>query len=90
MEYNNNTYTIISTDSLTAVTYTEVLQTSIDTVRPNNDGTQHILSYVGFEPASLIPITKINALGRDYHTHEEMLLVVALTGITGWTSEEII
>jgi len=90
MEYNNNTYTIIGTGDLTGVTNTEVLQTSIDTVRPNNDGTQHILSYVGSEPASLIPLTKINVLGRDYHTHEEMLLVVALTGTTGWVSNEII
>lgn len=85
---NNRTYTVIDSVSLTGVTFSEVMETSINTVRKNNDGTQTVLKFEGNEPPSLTGITKVNIYGRDYHTHSEILEVMSLTGTTGWTSSE--
>lgn len=87
---NNKTYTIIDSVNLSAVTFSEVMETSINTVRKNNDDSLAVLKYVGAEPVSLIPIAKVNTDGRDYHNHEQILNIMSTTGTTGWATIEII
>lgn len=85
---NNRTYTIIDSVNLSAVTFSEVMETSIDTVRKNNDDSLAVLKYEGSEPASLSAISKVNTDGRDYHDHSQILEIMATTGTTGWSSTE--
>jgi hypothetical protein len=87
---NNITYTIINTSDLGSVDFSQVMETSIDTVRDNNDETQVILKYMGGEPSSLSGISKINTNGRDYHNQKEILEILSITGTTGWVTNNLI
>lgn len=87
---NNKTYVIIESINLSAVTFSEVMETSIDTVRKNNDDSLVVLKYTGLEPASISALPKVTVSGRYYHTHSEILEIMSTTGTTGWTSNEYI
>jgi len=90
MAYNNRTYVCIDTLSLSAVTFSQVLESSINFVRKNNDESYTILKYVGQEPSSLTGITKTIYDGREYHNHQQVLEMMAITGATGWSTNELI
>ena len=77
MDYSNRTYTILEIVALSAVTFNQVLDTSANTIRENNDNSQFILKYDGTEPPCLTGCTKVQYDGRDFHTHEEALEIVS-------------
>jgi hypothetical protein len=87
---NNITYTIINTSDLGSVNFSQVMETSIDTVRKNNDDSQVVLKYIGIEPSSLSGITKVNIDGRDFHNQTETLEIMSTTGTTGWATNSLI
>jgi len=84
---NDRIYTIINSVDLTGVNFSQVMETSIDTVRKNNDESLAILKYEGTEPSSLVGISKVNIDSRDYHNHSEILQIISATGPSGWTND---
>jgi len=85
---NNNTFVIINLSDIGSVNFSEVLETSSSTVRPNNDNTLTFVNYTGSEPISIQGISKVTTDGRDYHTHSQIKDILSTTGTTGWTSNE--
>lgn len=85
---NNRTYVIINESDLTSVTFSQVLETSANTVRKNNDETLIVLKYEGDEPESLLGIDKVEINGRFYHNHSEILEIMGTTGSSGWIKNE--
>ena len=87
---NDRTYTIINAVDLGSVNFSQVMETSSNTVRKNNDDSQVVFKYEGSEPSSLVGISKVTVDSRDFHNHAEILQVMSLTGSTGWSANAII
>jgi len=87
---NDIIYTIINSTDLGSVDFSQVMETSIDTVRDNNNESLTVLKYEGSEPSSLTSIAKVNTDGRDYHNQMEILEIMSTTGTTGWTVNSMI
>jgi len=66
--YNNRQFAIFSTSQLSKVNFSEVLETSIDTVRKSVDGTKTFVKWDGETVPT--PITTIVVDG--FYTYEEM------------------
>jgi hypothetical protein len=68
--YENRQFAIFSTSELDQINFSEVLETSADTVRKSTDGT---LTFVKWDaetpPSSVEALTTI----QGYYTYEEML-----------------
>ena len=90
MSHNNNTLVIINLSDIGSVNFSEVLETSSSTVRPNNDNTLTFVNYTGSEPTSIQGISKVTTDGRDYHTHSQIKTILSTTGTTGWSTIDII
>ena len=86
MAHENKTYVIINMSDLGSVNFSEVMETSSSTVRPNNDNTLTFVKYEGSEPPSIQGITKVTVDGREYHTHSQIKEILSTTGTTGWTT----
>jgi hypothetical protein len=86
MGHENKTYVIINMSDLGSVDFSEVMETSSSTVRPNNDNTLTFVKYEGSEPLSVQGITKVTVDGREYHTHSQIKTILSTTGTTGWTT----
>jgi hypothetical protein len=71
------TYCIINSSEVSSVDFSQVLQTSADTLRYSVDGSQALLKYEGTQPSFLS--------GKTEYNHEEVLSI--LSG-PEWTSEE--
>jgi uncharacterized protein YllA (UPF0747 family) len=71
------TYCILNSSELDSVDFTQVLQTSSDTLSYSVDGSKFLVKYEGTQPFFL--------LGKTEYTHEEILSI--LSG-PEWTSEE--
>ena len=84
MAHENKTYVIINLSDLGDVDFNEVMQTSADTVRPNNDNTLTVVKYEGAEPPSIQAIAKVTVDGRQYHDHTQILQIMATPGPAGW------
>lgn len=67
------TYIIIMSADLPKVDFSEVLQTSEETVRKSIDGTKAVLKYEGSMPSSIVNLS--NKEGA--YTHEEILIILA-------------
>ena len=80
MAHNNKTYAIAPIAELNNVDYSEVQQTSADTVRKNVAETEFVLKWEGDIPSSVSVITPT----IPTYTHEEILSVMA-TDV--WTPE---
>jgi len=70
-------YVIINADEVDSVDFSQVDETSADTVRFSTDGTQTFVKYEGDQPSFLS--------GKQEHTHEEILAILAGPE---WTSDE--
>ena len=72
--YENRQYAIFSTTELPLINFSEVLETSADTVRTSNDGT---LTFVKWD--SITPPSSVEALTtiEGYYTYEEILEVLS-------------
>lgn len=77
--YEQRNFAIFSTTELNQVDFTEVLETSAETVRTNNAGTQTFVKWDGETPPSVEALTTV----EGYYTYTEMLEI--LSG-EEWTS----
>jgi len=79
-KYSNRKWVIITLASYTDEQLQEMvdntIQTSVDTLRKNNDNTKAILKYEGYKPTCLY--------GIDTYTHAQILTELAKSE---WTSE---
>lgn len=68
---SDNTYAVISTADIDNVRFDQLLDTSVDTLRCNNDNTKCIVKWIGNVPSSIAAI--------DYegpYTHQEIKQVL--------------
>ena len=84
MSYENRQYVIFNTSELPLVDFTQVLETSADTVRRSVDGTK---TFVKFENGENEP-SFINQLTtkQGSYTHQEILAILATPE---WTDPNI-
>lgn len=73
MVHNNKTYAIAPIAELNNIDYSQVEETSADTVRTNVADTEFVLKWVGAMPSSVSAITPTVTT----YTHEEILTVMA-------------
>ena len=73
--YDNRQFAIFSTTELPLINFSEVLETSADTVRTSTDGT---LTFVKWEDGGTVP-PSIQALTtiEGYYTYEEILEILS-------------
>ncbi len=78
---NTNTYVIVDISELNNVDYSQVLQTSPDTVRKNIAQTKFILKYDGDTPSTIQILDTNGKLftysGNKYFTHPQILTIVS-------------
>jgi len=73
MLYNNNhTYIIFSMTEINVVDFSQVLETSQDTIRLSVDGTKTVVKYDGDMPSSIVALTT----KEGPYTHEEILPIM--------------
>jgi len=73
----SKTYVIIDASEVNSIDFSQVSETSSDTLRYSIDGTKTFVKYEGTQPFFL--------LGKTEYTHEEILSI--LSG-PEWTSSE--
>jgi len=73
--YENRQFAIFSTTELNQIDFTEVLETSAETVRKSTDGS---LTFVKWDDGGAVP-PSIQALTtiQGYYTYEEMLDILS-------------
>jgi hypothetical protein len=73
--YENRQFAIFSTTELDQIDFTEVLETSAETVRKSTDGT---LTFVKWENGEAVP-PSVQALTtiQGFYTYEEMLDILS-------------
>lgn len=79
--YSNREFMIFSTTELDQIDFTQVHETSIDTVRTSLDGTLTFVKWDGDIPSSVAALTT----KQGPYTYEEILII--LQG-PEWTSNE--
>ena len=78
------TYITINTDELSLVDFSEVMETSEDTVRLSVDGLETVLKWEGAEPAFVSTLSSY----EGPYTHEEILVIMATPEWTEPIEEE--
>ena len=81
--YENREFMIFNVSELPQIDFTQVCETSIDTVRKSIDGTKTFVKWDGTTPSSVESLTT----KEGPYTYEEILTI--LNG-SEWTSNEII
>jgi len=76
---NERKYVILDCSELPSVNFSEVMETSADTVRKSVDETKTFVKYEGTQPASVAALT---TKSQEY-THEEIL---AILSTSEWTA----
>ena len=76
---NDRKYVIFDCSELPSVNFSEVMETSADTVRKSVDQTKTFVKYEGAQPASVAALT---TKSQEY-THEEILAILATSE---WTA----
>jgi len=76
MAYENRKYVIIDASEVSSVDFSEVMETSADTLRYSLDETQTLVKFIGDTPSFLD--------GKTQYTHSEILNI--LSGAE-WTLE---
>jgi len=74
---NNKKYTIITKEEVASVDFSQVLETSANTLRYNNDGTKTFVKFEGNTPSFLN--------GKTQYTNDEMLTEL---GRSEWIIED--
>jgi hypothetical protein len=72
--YENRQYAVFATSELNLIDFSQVLETSVDTVRKSVDDTRTFVKWDGIEPPTCIGL--LTSLEGTY-THEEMLTMLA-------------
>ena len=78
MAYENRKYVIINTSETGSIDFSQVNETSVDTLRFNLSGSQTFVKFDGAAPSFLD--------GKTQYSHSEILTI--LTG-SAWTDNEI-
>jgi hypothetical protein len=81
MEYNSRQYVIFSVSELDQIDFSQVLETSAETVRRSVDGTLTFVKWAGKVPDCVVNLTTKGA----YLTHNEILSILS---IPEWTADE--
>ena len=68
MAYENRKYVIIDRDDVVSVDFTQVIETSADTLRYSVDGSKTFVKYKGLRPSFLS--------GKTEYTHNEILAIL--------------
>ena len=66
--FENRKYTIISKDDVSSIDFSEVLETSADTLRYSNNGNKTFVKYDGSQPNFLS--------GKTEYSHSEILAIL--------------
>lgn len=72
MEYSNRQFVIFDVSELDKIDFTQVLETSSETVRKSVDGTKTFVKWEGDVPACVESLTTKG----DYLTYEEILSIL--------------
>ena len=78
--YENRKYVIFNTSETGSIDFSQVMETSVNTLRLNISGSQTFVKYEGSQPSS---VAGLSSKSNEY-THTEILNV--LTG-SEWVSE---
>ena len=73
-------YVIITSDDVSSVDFSQVQETSIDTLRWNNDKTKTFVKYVGDKPSFLN--------GKTEYTVDELLAILDVVDGEWWRDME--
>lgn len=73
MSYDTRNFMIFPTSELSKIDFTQVLETSADTVRTSVDGTLTFVKWEGDEPPCLLSVTG----KQGPYTYEEILTILA-------------
>ena len=79
--YENRKYVILNTSETGSINFSQVMETSVNTLRTNISGSQTFVKYEGSQPSS---VAGLSSKSSEY-THTQILNV--LTG-SEWVSEE--
>lgn len=79
--YENRNYAIFSVSELDKIDFTQVLETSVDTVRKNADQQQTFVKWDGTTPECIESLTTLAGI----YTHEEIIVILATPE---WTDHE--
>ena len=80
--FPNRRWVVFNTSETGSIDFSQVLQSSADTLRLNLSGSQTFVKYEGSQPSS---VTALSSKSQEY-THSEMLGI--LTGSAWMSSEE--
>ena len=78
MHFENRHYVVFDLTEVDTIDFSEVMETSADTLRNNLADTQSFVKYEGDQPPSVVALT---TKSQEY-THEEILTLLAGTD---WT-----
>jgi len=78
MHFENRHYVVFDLSEVGTIDFSEVMETSADTLRKNLADTQSFVKYEGVQPPSVVALT---TKSQEY-THEDIL---ALLAGTDWT-----
>jgi len=78
------TYEILSQSDLAGLTYSDLKEDSASSARENKDNSEGIIAYEGSRPSSLSAITALTKDSRTTHTKAQALILMAVTGDSGW------
>jgi hypothetical protein len=73
MHFDNRHYVIFDLTEVDTIDFSEVMETSADTLRKNLVDTQSFVKYEGDQPSSVVALT---TKSQEY-THEEILTLLA-------------
>ena len=79
--YENRKYVILNTSESGSINFSQVMETSVNTLRTNISGSKTFVKYEGSQPSS---VAGLSSKSSEY-THTQILNV--LTG-SEWVSEE--
>ena len=79
--YENRKYVIFNTSETGSIDFSQVMETSVNTLRLNLSGSQTFVKYEGSQPSS---VAGLSSKSNEY-THEQILNV--LTG-SEWSNSE--
>ena len=83
MSFDNRKYVVFDLTEVDTIDFSEVMETSADTLRKNLAETQSFVKYEGAMPASVVALT---TKSQEY-THEEILTLLAGTDWTDPNAE---
>ena len=81
--YENRKYVIFNTSETGSINFSQVMETSVNTLRTNISGSQTFVKYEGSQPSS---VAGLSSKSNEY-THTQILNV--LTGSEWSSTEEI-